>query len=153
MPALRAEIDREQVQRLLYMLEDLLSDELYELAHEARANSDFWRAVKERTQQEIIRRLDEDGAIADKTDYWMVEKGSPRLAYGWDIALLERELKPLLDEQDWAELVTPQQTYKVSKVVANRLKKRGRRYAEIIERACTPRETSPPTLSIDPIAR
>lgn len=135
-PAIRPHMDHDAVERLLTMLDDLDDDDLAALYHEIDHESAYLLAVRDRLKQYIGARLDEDGALEYRSEAWLVERTQGSTTYVYNVPFLEKELKPLILDSDWYELVEEKTVAKVSRNAAKRLMKRGAKVREILESAC-----------------
>ena len=129
-------MDRDVIERLVAMLDDLSDDEIAAFYFEMDAEAQYANGIRRRIATYIQQRMHVDEATEIRTDLWHMRQTPGRTEYVWDIAALE-PLRELLPKGEWDELVTVETKHKVSKRKADALRKRGKAYAAAIDAAMT----------------
>lgn len=137
--------DLEQLERITREhLDSLDETDLVAAGNEAHKVALRWQAVDTEFQREIRRRAEEEGAsviLGGDVDAEIVQ---PLGAYEWDAAALDANIRPLLGESLYAEVVSvvphvcPPPALKVNTVKLTALmRKLGRRGEGVLERCYT----------------
>lgn len=136
--------DLEQLERITRELDSLDDSDLVAAGNEVHKVALRWRAVDTEFQREIRLRAEEEGAsiiLGGDVDAEVIQ---PLGAYEWDAAALDANVRPLIGEVAYAEVVSvvphvcPPPALKVNTVkLKSLMKKLGRRGEGVLERCYT----------------
>lgn len=136
--------DLEQLERITRELDSLDDSDLVAAGNEVHKVALRWRAVDTEFQREIRLRAEEEGAsiiLGGDVDAEVIQ---PLGAYEWDAAALDANVRPLLGDRLYAEVVSvvphvcPPPALKVNTVKLTALMRQlGRRGEGVLERCYT----------------